>query len=90
MTTAIATDSTGTATGRYLTFRIGDAFYAADVSKIERVLEVVPIMHVPGMPAFGRGVKVFEASADGTTNTIGALADAVDEVIGAGQLPAAV
>ncbi len=41
---------------QFLTFRVGGETFAATVASVERVLEVVPIMRVPGAPPFVSGV----------------------------------
>lgn len=45
-----------TSVDQYLTFKIGEESYAVDVGGVQRVLEYVPIMKVPGAPAYMRGV----------------------------------
>ncbi|MBI9101495.1 MAG: chemotaxis protein CheW [Spirochaetales bacterium] len=41
---------------QFLTFSLGSESYAVKVKNVREVLEVVPITHVPGMPAFMKGV----------------------------------
>jgi purine-binding chemotaxis protein CheW len=46
----------GESTGRYLAFDLGGQCFAVDVSRVEVVLETVPITRVPKAPAHLRGV----------------------------------
>lgn len=43
-------------TGQFLTFKVADEVYGADVSQVREVLELVDITRVPRMPDFMRGV----------------------------------
>ena len=43
-------------TNKYLTFTLGDEYYAIDVSKVKEVLELQQITRVPKTPDFMRGV----------------------------------
>ena len=43
-------------TNKYLTFILGEEYYAIDVSKVKEVLELQPITKVPKTPDFMRGV----------------------------------
>lgn len=46
----------GEATGRYLAFELGGQCFAVEVSRVEVVLEFVPITRVPKSPPHLRGV----------------------------------
>jgi purine-binding chemotaxis protein CheW len=46
----------GEASGRYLTFVLGGQCFAVEVSRVEVVLETVPITRVPKSPVHLRGV----------------------------------
>jgi purine-binding chemotaxis protein CheW len=46
----------GESGGRYLAFDLGDQCFAVEVSRVEVVLETVPITRVPKSPAHLRGV----------------------------------
>lgn len=46
----------GEAPGRYLAFDLGDQCFAVEVSRVEVVLETVPITRVPKAPPHLRGV----------------------------------
>jgi len=41
---------------QYLTFTLGEEYYAIDVSKIKEVLEIQPITRIPKTPPYMRGV----------------------------------
>ena len=41
---------------QYLTFRLGEETYAADVSRVKEVLALVPVTRLPRMPEFMEGV----------------------------------
>lgn len=43
-------------TGQYLTFKLADEVFALDVSQVREVLDLAPIVKVPGTPEFMRGV----------------------------------
>jgi len=43
-------------THSYLTFRLNEEIFAAEVSKVLEILEIPKITHVPRSPAFMRGV----------------------------------
>lgn len=43
-------------TGQYLTFKLSDEVFALDVSQVREVLDLAPIVKVPGTPDFMRGV----------------------------------
>ncbi len=49
------TQTTGTVTS-YLSFRLGDEMFAADVGKVLEILELCPITKVPRSPSYMRGV----------------------------------
>jgi purine-binding chemotaxis protein CheW len=95
----------------YLTFKLGDELFAANVSKVLEILEIPKITKVPRSPAFMRGVInlrgsvlpvidtrtkfglaetadtvntciiVMKVLLEGQEITIGAIADAVQEVM---------
>ncbi len=95
----------------YLTFRLGDELFAANVSKVLEILEIPKITKVPRSPSYMRGVInlrgsvlpiidtrekfglphtedtistciiVMSVSMEGQDITIGALSDAVQEVM---------
>lgn len=95
----------------YLTFRLGDELFAANVSKVIEILEIPKITRVPRSPDFMRGVInlrgsvlpvidtrakfglpqtedtvntciiVLSVELEGQTITIGAISDAVQEVL---------
>jgi purine-binding chemotaxis protein CheW len=46
----------GESTGRYLAFELGSQCFAVEVSRVEVVLETVPITRVPNSPSHLRGV----------------------------------
>jgi len=52
----------GTSTGRYLAFELGGQCFAVDVSRVEVVLETVPITRVPKAPPHLRGVINYRVS----------------------------
>jgi len=41
---------------QYLTFRLGEAVFALDITQVREVLDYTPITRVPRMPEFMRGV----------------------------------
>jgi purine-binding chemotaxis protein CheW len=43
-------------TSQYMTFKLGDEFFAINVSQVREVLEVLQITKVPTAPAYMRGV----------------------------------
>ncbi|MFP4032351.1 MAG: chemotaxis protein CheW [Desulfococcaceae bacterium] len=49
-------NETATNTAQYLTFRLGEEFFALDVVQVREVLDMCPITKVPGTPDFMRGV----------------------------------
>jgi len=95
----------------YLTFRLGDELFAANVSKVLNIVELTKITQVPRMPNYMLGIinlrglalpvidirkkfaielleysiytciLVLEVIVDNKAITIGALVDAVNEVI---------
>ena len=48
--------NTETGAGQYLTFTLDGDQYAADVTRVREVLEVLPFTKLPGMPSYMRGV----------------------------------
>lgn len=40
----------------FLTFRLGDEIFAANVTRISEILEIPRVMKVPQSPAYMRGV----------------------------------
>jgi purine-binding chemotaxis protein CheW len=52
----------GTSAGRYLAFDLGGQRFAIEVSKVEVVLESVPITRVPKAPSHLRGVINYRGS----------------------------
>jgi len=49
-------EQTAVESGQYLTFKLGEEIYAANISRIREVLEFSSITHVPRTPDFVRGV----------------------------------
>lgn len=49
-------DSNITSANQYLTFTLGDEFFALEIAKVREVLDYTTITHVPRMPQFLRGV----------------------------------
>lgn len=49
-------DSNVTSANQYLTFTLGDEFFALEIAKVREVLDYTTITHVPRMPQFLRGV----------------------------------
>ncbi len=43
-------------TGKYLTFKLDDEAYGLRILKVQEIIGIMPITHVPKMPRFIRGV----------------------------------
>ena len=56
-------DSSPTASGYYITFKLGDELFAIEVDRVREVLDLSPITRVPTAPSYMRGVVNVRGSA---------------------------
>jgi purine-binding chemotaxis protein CheW len=53
---AIGTEPAAAKAGKYLTFNLGKEIYGIQILKVQEIIGMMPVTHVPKTPAFVRGV----------------------------------